>query len=70
MANSVLKSTALRLTYDFGMVGDKKVIKSKTVNGIRLTATDDQLLQFANAMFGVQQKTAEVSRINITTISN
>lgn len=70
MANSVLKSTALKMTYDFGMIGDKKVVKSQSVNNIRLDATDDQLLAFANAIFAVQAKTGVINRVNIVNITN
>lgn len=69
MANSVLKSTTLKMVYDFGMVGDKKVVKTKSIAGIKTTATDDQLLNVANAMFAVQTNSGTVSRINTTSIS-
>ncbi len=54
MANSVLKNTTLKMVYDFGMVGEKKVVKTKSISGIKTTATDEQLLAVANAIFAVQ----------------
>lgn len=70
MATAVLKDSALKLAYDFGTLEGKQVIKTKTIGNIRPTATDEQLLGFANALFTVQSKTAEVSRVNTSTITN
>ncbi len=70
MANTTYKSTALKLVYDFGMSGDKKIVKSKLISGINPAATDDQLLNFANAMFRVQVKSGEIQKISTATITN
>lgn len=68
MANSILLSTALRLTYDFGMIGDKKSVKTRTVNSIRTDATDDQLLAFVAALAQVQSHPAAAKRVDTTGI--
>lgn len=69
MANSTPKSVTLKMTYDFGMSGDKKVVKSKSVGGIRLNATNEQLLAFANAMFALQTRTGTIHRIDSAIIT-
>ncbi len=69
MANSVLKNTTLKMVYDFGMVGEKKVVKTKSISGIKTTATDEQLLAVANAIFAVQTNSGTISRINTMTLS-
>lgn len=70
MANKVLKAVALKLDYDLGMSGDKKVIKTKTVAGINNTVSDDDLYAFAEALFRVQNYTATINKVETATITN
>lgn len=70
MANRVLKAVALKLDYDLGMAGGKKVIKSKTIASINHTVADDDLYAFAEALFKVQSHAATINKVETATISN
>lgn len=69
MATTTPKGLVLRLTYDFGLSGDKKVIKSRTINGVRLNASNENLLDFAKAIFALQTKSGTINRIESSTIT-
>ncbi|MDO4712057.1 MAG: DUF1659 domain-containing protein [Peptostreptococcaceae bacterium] len=69
MATTTPKSLVLRLTYDFGLSGDKKVIKSKTINGLRIDVGDEKLLDLANAIFALQTKSGTITKVENSTIT-
>ncbi|VEF48261.1 Protein of uncharacterised function (DUF1659) [Bacillus freudenreichii] len=51
MANAFLKSTRLRLVFEFGTDGmDKPIYKNKIFNNIRRDATASELYQAAQAI--------------------
>ena len=68
MANTAKTGVALKLIYDLGIVEDKQVSKTRTIQSIRTDATDDQLLEFAEAMMAVQAYTADVAKLDTVAI--
>ena len=70
MANKVLKAVSLKLDYDLGMSGEKKIVKSKTVTGINRSVADADLYAFAEALLRVQSHSATINKIENSQITN
>lgn len=69
MANTVKTGVALKLVYDLGMVDDKRVLKSRTIQSVRLDITEAEMLSVAQAMLAVQEHPAEVSKLDTSSIT-
>lgn len=69
MANSTAKMVALKLSYDLGVIEDKQVVKTRTLQNIRLDVTAEELLRFAEAMFAVQEYSATVQKVDTAEIT-
>lgn len=69
MANAQKTGVALKLSYDLGTIDDKKVIKTRTIQGIRLDITEAELLEVAQAMLVLQEYPADVSKVDTSTIT-
>lgn len=70
MANKVLKDVSLRLEYDFGMLGDKKITKIKTLSNINHSVSEDDLYNFAQSLFSIQTHSGMISKVEVSNITN
>ncbi len=68
MATTTTLGVALKLIYDLGMEGDKQVTKSRTINNVRISATEAELLTFSEAMQALQEYPATLTKIESTGI--
>ena len=69
MATTTKLGVSLKLTYDLGMEDDKKITKSKTINNIRINATDVEILAFSDAMQALQEFGADLVKVENTGIT-
>lgn len=69
MATTTKLGVSLKLTYDLGMEDDKKITKSKTINNIRVNATEVEILAFSEAMQALQEFAADLIKIENTGIT-
>ena len=69
MANTTKTGVALKLSYDLGIIEDKQVTKTRTIQNIRMDATEEQLLEFAEAMLAVQSYSANIAKLDTVAIS-
>lgn len=64
MADTVKNETSLKLVYVLEINGDDEVTKSRTIAGINPDASDEQVLELANAILKLQNKQAHISRVD------
>ncbi|MGL5256737.1 MAG: DUF1659 domain-containing protein [Proteocatella sp.] len=64
MADTAKNETSLKLVYVLEINGDDEVTKSRTIAGINPDASDEQVLELANAILKLQNKQAHISRVD------
>lgn len=64
MADTTKNATSLKMVYVLDIKDEKEITKSKTISDINPEVTDEQLIEFANAILKLQQKTAHIARVD------